>query len=87
MGERERAEITLPKVSMKHKKFNTLLHRIPSHCERSENGDGEEGREWILPDLLHVDDLVLYGESKEDQRMMVGQFVEVWNERTKSQCK
>ena len=22
----------------------------------------EDGREWILPGLLHVDDLVLYGE-------------------------
>ena len=27
--------------------------------ERDQNGDGEEGREWRLPGLLHADDLVL----------------------------
>ena len=26
----------------------------------------EEGREWRLPGLLYADDLVLYGESEED---------------------
>ena len=29
-----------------------------------ENGDGEEGREWRLPGLLYIDDLVLCGESE-----------------------
>ena len=29
--------------------------------ERSENGDGEEGREWVLPALVCADDLVLWG--------------------------
>ena len=29
--------------------------------ERSEDGDGEEGREWRLPDLLYADELVLFG--------------------------
>ena len=31
----------------------------------------ENGREWILPDLVYVDDLVLCGESEEDLRVMV----------------
>ena len=30
--------------------------------EKGVNGDGEEGREWILPDHLYADDLVLCGE-------------------------
>ena len=37
----------------------------------------EEGREWKLPGILYADDLVLCIESKEDLRIMVGQFVEV----------
>ena len=37
----------------------------------------EERREGRLPGLLHADDLVLCGESKEDLRAMVGRFVEV----------
>ena len=45
--------------------------------EGGENGDGEEGREWRLPDLLCADDLVLCGESEEDLRAVVGHFVEV----------
>ena len=43
--------------------------------------DGKEGTEWRLLDLLYVDDLVLYGESKEDLRAMVGWFVEVCRKR------
>ena len=31
--------------------------------ERGENRDGEEGREWRLPDLLYGDDLVLCDET------------------------
>ena len=34
-----------------------------------------------MPSLLYVDDLVLYGESKEDLRMMVGCFVEMCRRR------
>ena len=34
----------------------------------------EEGREWRLPVLLYVDDLVLCGESEEDMRAMVECF-------------
>ena len=37
----------------------------------------EEGREWKLPDLLYTDDLVLWGESEENLRAMVGHFVKV----------
>ena len=34
-----------------------------------------------MPGLLYADDLVLYGESEEDLRMMVGQFAEVCRRR------
>ena len=36
----------------------------------------EDVREWRLPGLLYAYDLVLCGESKEDLRVMVGQFAE-----------
>ena len=41
----------------------------------------EDGRVGRLPDLLHVDDLVLCGESEKDLRVMVGQFTEVCRRR------
>ena len=47
-------------------------------------GDGmrlEEGREWRFPGLLYTNDLVLYGESEEDLRVMVGRFAEVCRRR------
>ena len=34
----------------------------------------EDGREWELPGLLYADDLVLCGESEEDQKTMLGRF-------------
>ena len=34
----------------------------------------EEGSEWILPGILYVNDLVS-GESEEDLRVMIEQFV------------
>ena len=37
----------------------------------------EEGRIWRLPGLLYTDDLVLYGESEEELKVMVGCIVEV----------
>ena len=46
-----------------------------------ENGDGEEGREWRLPGLLYVDDLVLCDELEEVLRAMVGPFAEVCSRR------
>ena len=45
--------------------------------ERSENGDGKEGREWRLPGLLYADDLVLYGKLVEDIKVKVEHFVKV----------
>ena len=45
--------------------------------EGEEDGEGTECREWRLPRLLYVDDLVLYGESVENLRGMMGRFVEV----------
>ena len=41
----------------------------------------KEGREWRLPDPLHVDDLVLCGALEEDLRVMVGRFVKVCRRR------
>ena len=49
--------------------------------EGGENGDGEEKREWRLPALSYADDLVLYGESKEDLKAIVERFVEVCTRR------
>ena len=41
----------------------------------------KERSEWKLHGLLYADDLVLYGESGEDLRAMVGCFVEVCRRR------
>ena len=38
---------------------------------------GEEGREWRLPGLLYVDNLVLCGELEANLKPMVGHLVEV----------
>ena len=38
-----------------------------------------EEREWRLPGLFYADDFVLWGESEEDLRAMVGCFVEMCN--------
>ena len=51
-----------------------IYGRIGEGCE---NRDGEEGREWRLSGLLYADDLVLWGESEENLRVMVGRFAEV----------
>ena len=37
----------------------------------------EKGRVWRLPGHLYADDPILYGESEEDLKVMVGYFVEV----------
>ena len=49
--------------------------------EGSEDGDGKEGREWRLPGFLYADDLVLYVESEEDLKAMVGRFIKVCRRR------
>ena len=41
----------------------------------------EEGREWILSVLSYADDLVLFGKSEEDLRVLVGRFAEVCKRR------
>ena len=41
----------------------------------------EEGREWRLPGLLYADDLFFCGESEENLRVMVGQFIQVCRRR------
>ena len=40
-------------------------------------GFSEEGREWMLPSFLHSNDLILFSESEEDVKLMVGRIVEV----------
>ena len=45
----------------------------------------EEEREWRLPGLLYIDDLVLCGETEEDLRAMVGHFGEV-HRGSENQC-
>ena len=44
-------------------------------------GDEEEVRHWISPSLLYASDLVLYSESDEDPRAVVGPFVRVHRKR------
>ena len=46
-----------------------------------------ERREWRLPGLLYADNLVLCDESEEDLKAMVGQFVEVYRRKGKSQSR
>ena len=41
----------------------------------------EERREWRLPDLLYADDLVLYSESEQNLRVMMGRFGDVCRRR------
>ena len=41
----------------------------------------EEGREWRLPGLSYADDLVLFGKSEENLRVMVEWFAEVCRRR------
>ena len=41
----------------------------------------EEEKGWRLPGLLYADDLVLYGESEDDQKVMIGHFVEACKRR------
>ena len=41
----------------------------------------KEEKEWKLAGLLYADDLVLYGESEQDLRAMVGRFAEVCRRR------
>ena len=38
----------------------------------------EGKREWRLPGLLNTDELVLCDELKDNLRVMMGRFIEVW---------
>ena len=58
--------------------FNVYMDALMKE-EKSEVSGGR--REWRLPGLLYADDLVLCGESKENQRAMVECFVEVCRRR------
>ena len=56
------------------------FHCIYGRRDGGENGEREEGNEWILSGILHADDLVLCGTSEEELRAieLVGRFVEVF---------
>ena len=41
----------------------------------------EDRREWRLPRLFDADDMVLFGESEEDLRVILGRFTEVCRRR------
>ena len=62
--------------------FQCIYGRSDEGCE---DGYGKEGSGiiggWRLPGLLYTNDLNLCGESVEDPRAMVGQFVEVCRRR------
>ena len=45
--------------------------------ERLEVKFSEDERKWRLRCLWYTDDAVLFGESEEDLRMVVGRFIEV----------
>ena len=53
-----------------------------SSDERSENGDGEEGREWrLLPSLLYAYNLVLCGQSENNLKQWWGILLRCVEER------
>ena len=61
--------------------FNVYMDRVMKAVKMEMGRRGvrfmEDGTEWRLPGFLYADDLVLCGESEEDLRTMVEQFVEV----------
>ena len=61
--------------------LDAVLKEVKMRMGRTREKFQEEEREWILPGLLYADDLVLFGESGEDLRAMVGRFVEVCRRR------
>ena len=67
--------------------FNVYMDGVMKEVKMGTGRSGvsflEGGREWQLPGLLYVDDLVLSGESEKDLRVMEGRLTE----RTESQCR
>ena len=51
--------------------FNVYMDAVIMGMGRREVRFLEDGREWRLPCLMYVDDLVMCGESDEDVRAMV----------------
>ena len=68
--------------------FNVYMDAVMKEVKMGMGGRGmrfmEEGKEWRLSGLLYADDLVLCGESEEDLKVMVGQFVGCAGEESKS---
>ena len=67
---------------------------IHGWSDEGEDGDGKEGSElhgrWERVEIawpLVSNDLVLYGESEENLRVMVGRFAEVCRRKGQSQCR
>ena len=61
--------------------MDAVMQEVKMEMGRRELRFLEEGREWILPGLLYEDDLALRVESEENQRAMLGRFVEVFRRR------
>ena len=59
--------------------FNVYIDAVMKEAKMGMGRRGvrlmEEGREWRLPGLLYADDLLLCGESEEELRVMLEQFV------------
>ena len=64
-----------------HVYMDVVMKKVKMGTGRREMRFQEEEREWRLPGLLYVDDLVLCGESEEDLRAMAERFVEVCRRR------
>ena len=54
-----------------------VMKEVKMGMRRREMRFLEAGREWRLPGLLYVDDLVLCGELEEELRVMVRRFTVV----------
>ena len=61
--------------------MNAVMKELKMGMGRRRVRFQEEGREWILLGLLYADDLVLFGESEEDLRAIVGRFIEMCRRR------
>ena len=61
--------------------FNVYMYAVMKEVKMGMGRMGmsflKKGRDWRLPGLLYVDDLVLCGESKEDLKVIVSCFVEM----------
>ena len=57
--------------------MDSAMRKVKLRMGKMEVRFSEKGREWRLPNFLYIDVLVLYDDTEEDLKMMVGHFVEV----------